>query len=98
MSKQTDRWNQVKSKIISEWSKLSDNDLERSKGNISSIAGLVMEKYDESKQDVASKLVDVMHAVDSDDDLDSEQDGIVVDSRDPGSKEWDARDDVNKRL
>lgn len=96
--RQRDRWVQVKEKIKSQWGTISDDELERTKGNISAISNIILQKYGESKQEVASKLVDVMHAVDSEEEIGQEPDGIIVDSRDPGSREWDSREDVNNRI
>lgn len=70
--KDSDRWARVKKKITSLWSEVSDEELERTRGNISAISNLILKKYDVSKQDVANKLVDVMHATTNDEDLEHE--------------------------
>ncbi|HXH76631.1 MAG TPA: hypothetical protein VNJ08_16790 [Bacteriovoracaceae bacterium] len=96
--RQRDRWYHVKNKITETWGNISDEELETTRGNISAISHLILDKYGESKQEVASKLVDVMHSVDSDDDLDIEQDRKINDTSESDSKEWEAREDYNSRL
>lgn len=93
-----DRWLQAKSKIQREWGLLTNEDLEATKGNVSKITSLILKKYKESKQEVVQKLMNLVHISGDDDDLDRRQDGIIVDSRDPGSKEWDTREDINDRI
>ncbi len=93
-----DRWLQAKSKIQTEWGQLTNEELEATRGNVSEITSLILKKYKESKPEVVKKLMDLVHISGDEDDLDRKQDGIVVDSRDPGSKEWDAREDINDRI
>lgn len=93
-----DRWLQAKSKIQTEWGLLTNEELEATRGNVSEITSLILNKYKEAKPAVVKKLMDLVHVSGDEDDLDRKQDGIVVDSRDPGSKEWDAREDINDRI
>jgi uncharacterized protein YjbJ (UPF0337 family) len=92
-----DQWLQAKSKIKGTWNKLTNDELERTKGNVSEITALILAKYNESKSDVVSKLMSIIHTTQDENDLDRDQDGIIVDSREPGSKEWTAREDINQR-
>jgi uncharacterized protein YjbJ (UPF0337 family) len=42
------------------WGKLSHDELERTKGNLSAIAGLIQQKYGETKEAVTEKLGRIM--------------------------------------
>lgn len=59
---QRDRWTQVKSRIIGLWSNISDEDLERTRGNFSAISHLILHKYKESKETVVFKIAEALHA------------------------------------
>lgn len=91
------QWLQAKSKIQDTWNRLTDDELEQTKGNVSEITSLILAKYDESKHEVITKLMSIVHVSQDENDLDRDQDGIIVDSREPGSKEWSAREDINQR-
>lgn len=91
------QWLQAKSKIKGTWHKLTEDELEKTRGNVSDITALILAKYDESKNDVVNKLMSIIHATQDENDLDRDQDGIIVDSREPGSQEWTTREDINQR-
>lgn len=61
MNSDIDHWEMVKSKIIRQWSRISNVELERTRGNISAISNLILKKHDVSKKDIAKALVDIMH-------------------------------------
>jgi uncharacterized protein YjbJ (UPF0337 family) len=50
------RWKEVKGGVRKLWGELSDNELEETKGEMTSIAGLIQRKYGESKVSIEQKL------------------------------------------
>lgn len=50
------KWNEIKGELRSQWGRLTDDELERSKGNATSIAGLIQQRYGSKKEEVEGKL------------------------------------------
>lgn len=50
------KWNEIKGEIRTHWGKMSDDELEKSSGNITSIAGLIQQRYGMKKEEVQEKL------------------------------------------
>lgn len=55
------RWKEFKGGVRKLWGELSDDDLEETKGEMTSIAGLIQRKYGESKAEVEYKLDHLLH-------------------------------------
>ena len=53
------KWMEVKGEILNKWGKLTDSELDQTKGNITSIAGLIQQRYGDLKEDVSAKLNDI---------------------------------------
>ena len=54
------KWLEIKGEIQKTWGKLTDDEIEQTKGDVTSIAGLVMQKYGEENakfQDKFSSIV-----------------------------------------
>lgn len=62
------KWTEIKSGVRNLWGEITDDDLEKAKGNIQSIAGIVEEKYAETKEDIKKKLDKLMDSFDNDTD------------------------------
>lgn len=50
------KWKQVRGAIKAQWGKLTDDELEKTSGNLMSIAGIIQEKYGLKKEEVQDKL------------------------------------------
>ena len=50
------RWKEVKGGVRKLWGELTDDELEETKGKMTSIAGLIQRKYGETKESVDQKL------------------------------------------
>ena len=50
------KWNEIKGEIKTQWGKMTDDELEKSSGNITSIAGLIQQRYGAKKEEVQEKL------------------------------------------
>ena len=53
------KWTEIKGEIQQMWGKLTHDDLDRTKGNISAIGGLIEQHYGETKDAVAKKLDEI---------------------------------------
>jgi uncharacterized protein YjbJ (UPF0337 family) len=54
------KWQEIKGEIRTQWAKLTDDDLEKAKGNVESIAGLIQQKYGHAKEATKEKLNELM--------------------------------------
>lgn len=54
------RWNELKGDLRSQWGELTDDELERTKGNSTSIIGLLQQKYAHAKEDLQEKFDEIM--------------------------------------
>ncbi|MFZ5831852.1 MAG: CsbD family protein [Planctomycetota bacterium] len=52
-------WNQIKGKIREKWGQLTDDDLERYKGNVDQLVGYVQEKTGQTRRDIEGYLSDI---------------------------------------
>ena len=49
-------WKQLVGQIKKSWGKLTDQDLEKAKGNMDILVGVIQEKYDETKDAIELKV------------------------------------------
>ena len=52
------RWKEAKGEIQKMWGKLTDDDLEQAKGDMTALTGIIQQRYGESKEAVQTKLND----------------------------------------
>ncbi len=52
----TGRWKQVRGKAKQWWGKLTDNDLERTKGRFDELVGVVQERYGLTREDARKQV------------------------------------------
>lgn len=50
------KWTEIKGGIRNLWGDLTDDDIEKAKGNIQSLSGVVQQKYGEKKEEIKAKL------------------------------------------
>ncbi len=50
------KWTEIKGGIRNIWGRLTDEELERTKGNLSEIPSLVENKYNESREEIEKKF------------------------------------------
>ncbi len=62
------KWWEIKGGIRNLWGKLTDDELEQVKGNITEVSGLVEEKYGETKEEIKMKLDRLLDSFDNDSD------------------------------
>ena len=62
------KWNEIKGGIRNLWGKLTDDELESVKGNVTEVTGLVERKYGETKEEIKAKLDQLMDSFDNDTD------------------------------
>lgn len=50
------KWKEIKGEIRKAWGKLTDDEVEQTKGNMESISGLIQQKYGLTKEQASEKL------------------------------------------
>lgn len=61
------RWNQIKGDVQREWGKLTNNDIERVKGEFTHLQGIIQEKYGHTSEEIKSKLQEITDSFENDD-------------------------------
>lgn len=54
------KWNEIKGEILTQWGKMTDDELNQSKGNLTSIAGLIQQRYGAKKEEVQQRLDSIL--------------------------------------
>ena len=54
------KWNELKGDVKKLWGKLTDDDLEKAKGDAQSLGGIVQEKYGIKEEEFREKMNDLM--------------------------------------
>jgi uncharacterized protein YjbJ (UPF0337 family) len=54
------KWNQVKGRVLEQWSELTDDELQQARGNYEQLTGLIQEKTGESKKNISNFLDEVI--------------------------------------
>lgn len=55
------KWLEIKGDIQKAWGNLTDDELEKTKGDMKSIQGLIQQKYGKAKDDSEKKLSDIFN-------------------------------------
>lgn len=53
------KWTEIKGDLQKTWGKLTDNELEETKGDIKAIRGLLQQRYGEVQEDFGKKVSDI---------------------------------------
>ena len=53
------RWLEIKGDLQKAWGKLTDDELERTKGDVKAIGGLIQQRYGEAQESYGSKIADI---------------------------------------
>lgn len=53
------KWLEMKGDLIKSWGKLTDDELEKTKGDLKAISGLIQQKYGEAQEKSSSKLAEI---------------------------------------
>ena len=54
------KWNEIRGEIRSQWANLTEDELEGARGNVTSIAGLIQQKYGAKKEEVMQRLEGIL--------------------------------------
>jgi uncharacterized protein YjbJ (UPF0337 family) len=54
------KWLELKGEILTQWGKLTDDEVDQTQGNVASIAGLIQQKYGAKKEEIHEKLEGIM--------------------------------------
>lgn len=55
----TGKWREIKGEVQKAWGKLTSDELEETKGDMKSIAGLVQQRYGENKEQFEKKFSEI---------------------------------------
>ena len=55
------KWEEIKGSVRSMWGKLTDDELEKTKGDVQQISGLIMQRYGDTKADSTKKLEEIFN-------------------------------------
>ncbi len=50
------KWTEIKGEIRKAWGNVTGDELEKTKGNLDSISGIIQQRYGQRKEDVSDKL------------------------------------------
>jgi uncharacterized protein YjbJ (UPF0337 family) len=53
------KWREIKGEIKRAWGKLTDDEIEKTKGDMTSIGGLIQQRYGEKEESYRQKLSDI---------------------------------------
>ena len=53
------KWKELKGNLQKTWGKLTDDEIEKTKGDMKAIGGLIQQRYGESQADLDRKLGDI---------------------------------------
>lgn len=53
------KWTEIKGEIQKTWGNLTGDDLEKTKGDMTAVGGLLQQKYGMAKEDASSKLSEI---------------------------------------
>jgi uncharacterized protein YjbJ (UPF0337 family) len=54
------KWKEIKGEIITLWGKMTDDELDKTAGNLTSIAGLIQQRYGDKKEKIQEKLESIV--------------------------------------
>lgn len=57
------KWLEIKGEVQKTWGKLTDNELEKTKGDLKQIGGLVQQRYGETLESYSKKFAEIVHRV-----------------------------------
>ena len=78
------KWTEIKGGIRNIWGKITDDELEQTKGNLIAVSGIVQNKYGEAKDSIQMKLDSLMNSFDNETDKSMKlNDGISSYQRSP---------------
>lgn len=58
------KWREIKGDIQKTWGKLTNDELDKTKGDIKAISGLIQQKYGDAQSTFADKLSNILHRLD----------------------------------
>ena len=74
------KWKELKGEIRNQWGKLTDDEIESTKGNLTAISGLIEQRYGDAKESSSTKLQSLF-----------ERFSVKAEQTNEEAKEWMAR-------
>jgi len=57
------KWKEIKGEILTLWGKMTDDELDKTSGNLTSITGLIQQRYGDKKEKIQEKLHDIVSRI-----------------------------------
>jgi uncharacterized protein YjbJ (UPF0337 family) len=68
------RWKEIKGGIRNLWGKITDDEIDQTKGDLTQLSGIVEQRYSETKEEIKNKYDQLMASFDNDTDKDIDPD------------------------
>lgn len=85
------KWNEIKSGVRNLWGRLSEEEVEAAKGNLTELSTKIEDRYNESKETIKEKFEALMDSFDNDTDKNISPDRTSYHRRPEESDQFDAR-------
>lgn len=70
------KWLEIKGEIQKTWGKLTNDELEKTKGDMKAISGIIQQKYGEVQDSYTKKVADIFHRFESK--VESKKDEVIA--------------------
>lgn len=80
------KWKEFKGEIRNQWGKLTDDEIESTKGNMTAISGLIQQRYGDAKENSSEKLKSLFTRF-----------GAKAEQMGENAKEWMAKSTENSK-
>lgn len=75
------KWTQLKGELVKAWGNVTESEWDKTKGDLTAIAGIVQEKYGYAKEEAAKRVSDVVGRLRERADASAEKDRARADGR-----------------
>lgn len=55
------KWDEIKGEVRKAWGRLTEDELEKTKGDLKAVKGLIEQKYGQKKEDLETRLDDIFN-------------------------------------
>jgi uncharacterized protein YjbJ (UPF0337 family) len=63
------KWKEIKGEIMKTWGELTEDEVDRAKGDITSLSGRLQQRYGYAKDEVSARINDIMRKYENEDEV-----------------------------